>query len=131
MQLTTPRRVVRIAAAKPAPTIDAMTYCLECWKESMQKNDRDMGAKGMRLLSGDGDGYGNDNAQSRRDAEIAEATGAMIDGLSTAHRWCIYRSCSISSVWRYPHLDYLATLQDARNALAAKLLGNTATRLLF
>ena len=110
---------------------DAMTYCLECWKESMQKGDRDLSAKNMRLMSGDGDGYGNDNAQSRRDAEIAEATGAMIDSLSASHRWSIYRSTGIATVWRFPSLDYLAELQNARLELEKKLRCNVACRLLF
>lgn len=126
-----PQRVVRSIAITPAPTFDALAYCLDCWKDSMQKDDRDMGAKGMRLMSGDGDGYGSDNGQTRRDAEIAEATGAMIDSLSAAHRWCIYRSCSISTVWRYPNLDYITTLQDARKALENKLRINVASRTLF
>jgi len=124
-------RAARKIEVIPAQKYDAMSYCIDCWKESMQKDDRDMGAKRMRLMSGDGDGYGDDNAQSQRDAEIADATGAMIDGLTAIHRWCIYRSCSIATVWRYPHLDYLTVLQEAMCALENKLRSNVACRLLF
>jgi hypothetical protein len=111
---------------------DGLDLCLELWKTWMGKVDTDLGHQGQKSLRGDGDGYGNeDTAQQRRDNEIAQATDAMINSLRACDRWAIYRMCSISTVWKFPLLNYLETAQGAKDALEAKLRKNVATSTLF
>lgn len=111
---------------------DPLDYCLDCWKTWMHRTDTDLGAQTHRSLRGDGDGYGNSETMAmRRDNEIAEATDAMISSLSAAHRWAVYRKCSVTSVWRFPSLDFIAAAQEACCELEKKLRLNIATRLLF
>jgi hypothetical protein len=111
---------------------DGLDLCLELWKVWMSRADIDLGCKGQRSLRGEGDGYGDDDAQTqRRDNEIAAATDAMINSLRACDRWAIYRMCSITTVWNFPLLNYLETAQGAKAALEKKLKENIATRTLF
>lgn len=111
---------------------DGLDLCLQLWKASMHWHDRDLGHQCQKTLCGDGDGYGNDDtAQTRRDNEIAAATGAMIDSLRASERWAIYRLCSLAAFWPYSHLDFVATAMCAKIALEIKLRRNVATSILF
>lgn len=111
---------------------DGLDLCLECWKTWMGRSDTDLGAQTQKTLRGEGDGYGSpDTGASRRDNEIAEATDAMIGSLKAAHRWAIYRRTGISTMWRFPLLDYMETAKQADLHLIAMLKNNVATRLLF
>jgi len=113
-------------------TPDPMDLCLDCWKEWMQHADKDLGYQSQKLLIGEGDGYGNeDTAQQRRDNEIAAATHAMIHSLKKHHRWAIYKKCGVSTLWNYPHIDFMTTAIDAMIELEKKLKTNIATRILF
>jgi hypothetical protein len=131
---------VRAAAPAPQLRVDPWTqpepldYCLDCWKEWMAGDaDRDLGAKTMRGLVGDEDGYGVDlhESQQSRDRRIGAATDAMIESLSRLHFWAIYKSCSIDTAWRFPNADLIETAMEARDALTGKLKNNSCTGILF
>lgn len=122
---------VRQIATQESNPLDV---CLDCWKNWMAGDgDKDLGAKTMRLLTGDSDGHGVDSseAQQARDNEIGAATDAMIDSLSHLHRWAIYKLCSVSTPWSFPRADIFYVGPAAREALAEKLKRNVGTRMLF
>jgi hypothetical protein len=107
---------------------DGLSICLDFWSTWMGQSDSDSGIQGQRTLRGDGDGYGNEDTSRMRHAnEIAEATDAMIDGLSMVHRWAIYKSRGLATAWRFPNADYMHTAQAAQAALIVKLKINVAT----
>lgn len=113
---------------------DPLDVCLDCWRAWMAGDgDRDLGAKTMRMLSGEADGYGIDSgeAQQQRNNEIGAATDAMIDSLSRYHQWAIYEMCGIATLWNYPNADLLVVGPAAREALTEKLRKNCGTRILF
>lgn len=118
---------------------DGLAICLDHWIEWMQRDDRDLGAKSQGCIKSGPDseheGYdvnaAAEAAESRAARQIAMATDAMIDSLDRHHKAAIYRRCSISTLWRYPNMDYCATLPDAEEALKAKLSKNVATRVFF
>jgi hypothetical protein len=95
--------------------------------------DRDLGAKTMRGLVGDGDGRGPDlhEAQQASDNRIGAATDAMIDSLIPIHIWAIYKSCSMANPWQFPNADYIQVTQEAQNDLIKKLKNNICTAVLF
>ncbi len=133
-------RVVKSSsAAAPARTAigttpDPVDLCLEIWKNWMAgDSDRDLGAKTMRGLVGEGDGHGYDihEAQQASDIKVAMATDAMISSLSRLHVWTIYRSCSLASVWNFPNAALVDVAAEARNWLTIKLRSNICTSLLF
>jgi hypothetical protein len=85
-------------------------------------------------LIGETNGHGYDihEAQHSRDMQIAAATDAVISSLSRIHLWAIYRSCSIATVWRFPHSTFESTWLAARSELEVLLLRrNSATSVLF
>lgn len=113
---------------------DGMDVCLDCWKEWMHgDSDRDLGARTMPGLVGDGDGYGQTiyEAQQVADTKIAIATDAMIDSLKTIHAWAIYTMCSISTAWDFPNADFITVAQQAKDELERKLKNNVCTSILF
>lgn len=133
-------RAVRVVRAAPALRVDPWTkpdpvdLCLELWKNWMAgDSDRDLGAKTMRGLSGEGDGHGVDlhEAQQANDIRIAQATNAAIDSMQRMHVWAIYRACSLASVWRFPNASLMDVAAEARAELAGKLRKNICTALLF
>lgn len=134
-------RAVRVVKASAAPTRhdigtapDPVDLCLEIWKNWMAgDSDRDLGAKTMRGLVGDGDGHGQDlyEAQQASDIKVAMATDAMISSLSRLHVWAIYRSCSLSTVWKFPNASLVEVAAKARVELAFKLRRNICTSVLF
>lgn len=115
----------------PRETLDGVERCLSCWKSWIeQKGDRDLGAKTMRGLQGDGDGYGETSvhdAQLANDNRIGAATDAAIDSLGRLHKWAIYKMCSIASPWRYPNADIMVCGPAAMDELKAKLKENCCT----
>lgn len=121
----------------PPPKQDGLSVCLECWKQWMQSDDRDLSASRMKLHSRDADelpeGYESDpyGDQRRDDMKIGEATGALIEGLKPAHRWAIYKGCGISSVWNFPSVDFPSCLAAAQSELERKLRGHIATATQF
>ncbi|MYM31499.1 hypothetical protein GTP58_24500 [Duganella sp. CY15W] len=113
---------------------DPLEYCLELWKEWMQKGGcRRAGSLVMGGLVGDADGHGHDlhEAQHSHDMQVAAAVDAMVDSLSRIHVWAIYASCSIATTWRFPHANLILTAEEARAALVAKLKKNECTRNFF
>lgn len=131
-------RVVR-AATTPARTNigtlpDPVDLCLEIWKNWMRGDpDRDLGAKTMRGLVGEGDGHGMDlyEAQQASDIKVAQATDAMINSLQRLHVWAIYRSCSLATVWNFSNAVLVDVAAEARAELAVKLRRNICTAVLF
>ena len=116
----------KMAIRHAAP--DGFAVCIDAWRRLMTVDDTDLGIRTQRALTHTSD---DDTEQTRQDNAIAGATGAMIDSLSTVHRWAIYQMCGISTAWRYPNLDFFQILPDARNDLENKLKKNTTTRMLF
>lgn len=113
---------------------DPVDLCLEIWKSWMTgDSDRDLGAKTMRGLTGDGDGHGLDlhEAQQASDIKIAQATDAMISSLSRMHVWALYRAWGLATVWNFPNASLIDVASQARAELAAKLKKNICTALLF
>lgn len=137
--------------AAPAPAVqrvdawtapDPLDYCLECWKVWMSGDaDRDLGTKTMRGLAGGADaedgvdeaprGPNVYEAQQQHESSIAAATDAMIDSLPRIQAWAIYRSCSMSTAWRFPNADLVTVAAEARAELTAKLKKNICTGTLF
>lgn len=130
-------RVVRASAparSEIGTTADPVDLCLEIWKHWMAGDaDRDLGAKTMRGLVGEGDGHGYDihEAQQASDIKVAMATDAMISSLSRLHVWAIYRSCSLANVWNFPNASLPDVAAEARGELARKLRRNICTAVLF
>lgn len=115
---------------------DGLNVCLDCWKIYMAGDDRDLSASRMKLLSGteeDAEGYQSDvyAEQRKADMKIGEATDVMIDGLRQVHQWAIYKKCGITTAWKFPSADYLATLEQAEQELTTKLKNNIATATRF
>lgn len=132
--------VPAVAAGAPVLRIDPWTkpdpvdLCLELWKSWMAgDSDRDLGAKTMRGLAGEGDAHGVDphEAQQASDTRIAQATNAMIDSMPRLHVWAIYRACSLTTAWRFPDASLLEVVAQAREELATKLRKNICTAVLF
>jgi hypothetical protein len=133
-------RAEHVVTVAPLDEQSPLQICLNHWRAWMHQNDRDLGAKGQTGLSG-GDneaGEGADDsaaaseaAAARASRDIAIATDAMIDSLPRHFKAAIYRSNNIASVWRFPNLDFTATLPEAEQELAAKLSKNIATRAFF
>lgn len=112
---------------------DILDACLSLWKDWMQLYDKDLGAKTMRGLAGEGDGFGGDihDEQRKNDIKIAEATHAMISSLPQIHQWAIKRACSIARVWNFPNADYKVVYLESRELLEQKLKNNICTSVLF
>jgi len=115
---------------------DGLDTCLACWKAWMAGDeDKDLGMKTMRGLSGEEDGEGSapdiHEAQQDADQRIGAATDAMINSLSRIHVWAIYRMCSIASVWKFPNADLTVVATEARDELTQKLKRNICTATLF
>jgi hypothetical protein len=106
----------------------------------MLSDDRDLSASRMKLHAGpeerDEDnpiGYESDPyvEQRKADMKVGEATGAIIEDLKPCWRWAIYKSCGISTVWRFDSVDFLSCLADARAELESKLRVHIATATQF
>lgn len=139
-EVSAPPMVHIVAAAAPVLRIDPwmkpdpVDLCLELWKNWMAgDSDRDLGAKTMRGLAGEGDAHGVDphEAQQANDIRIAQATNAAIDSMPRLHVWAIYRACSLATVWRFPNASLMEVAAEARAELAIKLRRNTCTAVLF
>lgn len=132
--ITTPalRRVRRSEISKPAfNRPDPYAMCMACWIDFMRTDDRDLRAGTMKLASdaaADRDVY---DEQRLADLKIGAAVNAMVDSLMLQHRWAIYKSQGIASVWRFPNANYEEVLLEARSELEKKLQKNVATRLFF
>ena len=112
---------------------DGLEYCLECWKGWMRGDpDRDLGTVTMRGLTGD-DSRNIDagEAQQDNDNRIGAATDAAISDLTTIHAWAIRRSCSITTVWKFPNANFIEVAAEARDELTKKLKKNICTSVLF
>lgn len=114
---------------------DGLALCLECWKTWMASDDRDLSATRMKLHApaDEREGYDRDVYAEQRaaDMRIGEATGAMIEDMKAAYRWAIYKKCGISTLWRFPQLDWMTVAVDAMVELENRLRKNIATATLF
>lgn len=128
------RRVKRTEITFIERRADGLDICLDCWARSMSmgRDDKDLGVQRLKMLCGDGDGYGNeDTSQQRRDNDIAQATNAMIDSLSRLHWWAIRRKMGLTTAWNFPNQDYMNVAIEACAELDKKLRRNETTAVLF
>lgn len=134
-----PARVFQPIPVDPWTPPDPLDVCLECWKSWMGRSDADLGTQQQKLLcSGEEENRKDVDCESvaaaaeqRRENEIAEATDAAINSLRACDRWAIYKMCGLSSVWKFPGLDFMHAAIGAKEKLAEKLRENIATRALF
>jgi hypothetical protein len=141
-----PQRVVRVLRVDPFVELSGLEVCLGHWRSWMRQDDRDLGVKGQTGIQGGADddqdeeheGYDTDMSAeaaeavaARAEREIALATDAMISSLERHHKAAIYRANNITSVWRFPNLDFTIALPEAELDLAEKLKKNVATRAFF
>jgi hypothetical protein len=124
------RRVRREEVAQPAfNKPDPYAQLMACWVDFMRVDDRDLGSRGMKLASDAEADRDVHTEQYLANIKIGEAVGAMVDSLTMQHRWAIYKSQRIATVWRFANADYEAVLLAARDELEQKLKKNVATRL--
>ncbi len=128
----TARRVRRDEPVQPAfGRPDPYAQLMACWVDYMRVDDRDLGSRGMKL-AGEGASDRDVHTEQRlADIKIGESVNAMVDSLSTIHRWAICKSQGIATAWRFGNADFGATLAEAREELEQKLRKNVATRLYF
>lgn len=109
---------------------DGLQICLDCWKLWMHKDDRDLSASRVKLNGLDETdedfepvGYESDVWEKQRleDYRIGESTNAMIESLKPCWKWAIYKSCSISTQWRFDKIDYITAAVDAMVDLEIRL----------
>lgn len=121
---------------------DGLAICLECWKDWMLTDDRDLSAARMQLRGGadkdgdddqDHDGYESDpySEQRRDDMKVGEATGAMIEDLKPVWRWAIHKKMGVCQVWNFPSANFLSSLEQAQAELERKLRSHIATAMKF
>ena len=129
---TTLRRVRKAEVAQHSFNgPDPYLLLMACWSDYMRTDDRDLGAGGMKL-AGDGVAQKDVHEQQRAaDLKIGEAVNAMVDSLTVQHRWAIYRSQQLWTVWRFQNANYESVLLEARDALEQKLRKNATTRLYY
>ena len=126
------RRVMKSEVLPKEIPKNGLEICLDCWTRSMRHDDTDLGIQLQKTLKSDGDGYGNeDTGQTRRDNEIATATGAMIRSLPRHLEWAIKKMRGVANVWNFPSLDFGRASMEAKDLLEEKLKRNVATRVLF
>lgn len=114
---------------------DGLAVCLDCWKDWMLSDDRDLSASRMQLRAGEDEDRditayeSNPNDEQRKDDfKVGSATGAIIsEDLNAVHRWAIFKKCGIATVWKYPNLDFMAVITEAEDDLAEKLKKNLVT----
>lgn len=116
---------------------EGLAYCLDCWKEWMRSDDRDLSVSLMKLHSApenqEAAGYESNpyDDQRKADMKIGEATGAAIESLKPVSRWAIYKKCGITTQWRFPLIDQMQAMIDACGELEIKLQKNIATANFF
>lgn len=116
--------------------LDGLLDCLECWKLFMQKDDRDLSASRMKLMSArddDAQGYERDvyAEQLQADYKIGEAVNTEINDLKAVHAWAIKKKCSITTLWNFPSVNFISALADAEAELEKKLRKNIVTATKF
>ena len=133
MNQPTMRRAPKPETIQSETNQEPLDLCLSLWKDWMQFHDKDLGAKTMRGLTGEGDGYGGDlnDEQRQNDMKIAAATDAMIASLELPQQWAIKRAFDIAKVWRFAQLDFQVVYFEARKELEKKLQKNICTAVLF
>jgi hypothetical protein len=126
------RRVRREEVARPAfDKPDPYALLMACWVDFMRVPDLKLSSCGMKLIGDAPSDATVGEAQYIADLRMGEAVNAMVDSLSTQHRWAICKSQRIATVWRFTNADYETVLAEARDELEKKLRGNVATRLYF
>lgn len=126
------RRVRREEVARPAfNRPDPYALLMACWGDFMRTDDRDLGAGGMKLASDSIPDIDVHDAQRVADLKTGEAVNAMVGDMPMLHRWAVYKSQGLATVWRFPNADFGATLTNAREDLEQRLRKHVATRLYF
>ena len=116
---------------------DGLEYCLACYKDYMQLDDRDLSESKMLLRGGDEDdkdgknkGYESDpyGDQRKADKKIGEATHNVIEqDLTPQHAWAIKKLMGIATVWKFPLLNFMSAAIEAKKQLEIKLRKNFDT----
>lgn len=110
---------------------NAYGMLMACWVDYMRVPDLRLSAGGMRLIGDAPPDATVGEAQYIADLKMGESVNAMVDSLPAIHRWAIYKSQGISSIWRFPNANYETVLLEARDELEKKLRKHVATRLYF
>lgn len=112
--------------------VSGIETCLALWTSLKSRGNYVEGVRGMKLLCGDGDGYGDsDRLDAHQESKIAEAVDAEIMNMRPAQWWSIWKARGISTTWRFNNLDYQKTLASALETLESRLRKNAATWHLF
>lgn len=120
---------------------DGLEYCLDCWRDWYLSDDRDLSASRMKLDGGKDDDDDDDekfayesdpNLEQRKcDNKIGEATNTVIEDLSLRHAWALKKLKGIATVWKFPQLDYMTVVQEAKLNVEIKLRRNIVTGVKF
>lgn len=128
---TVRRAPKQTAANQPFHQVDPYAMLLACWVDYMRVPDLHLSPQGMKLIGDAPPDATVGEAQYIADLRLGEAVNAMVDSLTVIHRWAVYKSQGISTVWRFPNASYEAVLLEARDELENKLRKHVATRLYF
>ena len=112
--------------------ISGLETCLSLWEDMRRRGGISQAMGSMKLLSGEGDGYGDSETQdAREDSRIADAVDTEIMDLPRTQWWCVWKARGIATCWRYPNINYEETLSVALTTLEARLRKNPDTWNLF
>ena len=102
------------------------------WSDAVKRGGGVIGfPKRSTMLCGDG---ARDFEELCSDADGVQisAMSAMIESeLAKHYRWAIKKSFGVSTVWNYPNLDFMGTLQDALADLEIRARRNKYTACRF
>jgi hypothetical protein len=129
---TTVRRAPKeLAANQTFGQADPYAMLMACWVDYMRVPDLHLSPRSMSLVGDAPPDATVGEAQYIADLKLGESVNAMVDSLVMIHRWAIYKSQGISTVWRFPNANYETVLLEARDELEKKLSKHVATRLYF
>lgn len=60
-----------------------------------------------------------------------EAIDAMVNDLSSEHRWAVYRAYGIATIWRYPQLSLADVIVEVELKMMPKMLKNVDVKRYF
>jgi hypothetical protein len=109
----------------------ALKDCLELWARFMDRPDVAIGWRGKTVLLESEASLDSQQLYDRADNKAAEAINGCVDSLPRHLAWAIGKGCGINNVWRYPNINYLDALVEARFELVKRLRLNHETRSFF
>jgi hypothetical protein len=118
---------VEVRAVQQEP----LDVCLEIWLEWQRKCTLNLGwHRRSAGLCGDGCAD-SDELYDSMDTAAAEAVEAMMASLPRHLDWALRKAAGVTTVWRFPSLDFTEELIEARIQLEMKLKKNIATQSFF